>query len=118
MPDLIEIRGLLLRTIIGINPDERTNRQDVLIDLVLSVDTRPAARTDDIADAVNYRTLTKNVIAFVEASQFQLLETLTERVAALCLEDRRVQKVKVTVCKPGAIRFANSVGITIERTQG
>jgi hypothetical protein len=70
MSDKIRINGLFLRTIIGINHDEREHKQDVLINLSLSVDTRPAARTDQIEDAVNYRTITKNVIDLVENSRF------------------------------------------------
>lgn len=115
MADLIELEGLLVRTIIGINPEERVNRQDVLIDLRLTTDTRRAAASDDIQDAVNYRTLTKDVIAMVEASEFLLLERLTEEIAKLCLREPRISSVRVKVRKPGAVRFAQSVGICIER---
>lgn len=115
MTDHIEISGLLVRAILGINPDERVNRQDVLIDLKLSVDLRPAARADDIASAVNYRSMTKDVIHFVESSEFQLVETLAERIAELCLKYPRVESVRVRVRKPGAIRFAKSVGVSIRR---
>lgn len=117
MADYIEIHDLLLRTIIGINPDERENRQDVIINLRLTVDISAAGRTDDIADAVNYRTICKSVVAFVEASDFLLVERLAEAIAELCLEDQRVQAVRVSVEKPGALRFARSVGVTIERSQ-
>lgn len=118
MPDQIHIKDLLLRTIIGIKPDERVNRQDVLINITLQVNTRPAAESDEINDAVNYRDITKKVIKMVEASEFFLLEKLTEEVARICLEDPQVSKAKVCVEKPGALRFARSVGIEIERTQG
>lgn len=117
MNDHIHIRDLLVRTIIGINDDERTNRQDVVLNLTLTVDTRAAARSDDIADAVNYRTLTKRVIDFVETSQFLLVERLAEAVARLCLEEEGVEAVEVTLDKPGALRFARSVGLTIFRTR-
>lgn len=117
MPDRIEIRDLLLRAIIGINADERVNRQDVLLNIELDADLRPAARSDDIRDAVNYRTIAKDVIEFVERSQFQLVETLAEAVASLCLRDARVTRVRVSIQKPGALRFAASVGVTIERTR-
>lgn len=117
MPDRIEIRDLLLRAIIGINADERVNRQDVLLNIELDADLRPAARSDDIADAVNYRTIAKDVIEFVERSQFQLVETLAEAVASLCLRDPRVTRARVSIQKPGALRFAASVGVTIERTR-
>lgn len=116
MKDEIRIEGLLLRTIIGINGEERRERQDVLINLALSVDTRLAGRTDDIADApLNYRSLTKQVIARVEASEFQLIERLAAEIAAVCLEEPGVERVRVEVTKPGALRFARSVGIVIER---
>lgn len=116
-PDTIEIRDLLLRAIVGINPDERVNRQDVLLNISLETDLRPASRSDDIRDAVNYRTLAKEIIESVEQSQFQLVESLAEAVAALCLQDARVNRVRVSIQKPGALRFAASVGVTIERSR-
>lgn len=115
MTDQIQIKDLLLRTIIGINEEERRNRQDVLINLMLQVDTRPAGESDDIDQAVNYRTLTKRIIQLVETSQFYLVEKLAAEIAAICLDDPRVERVRVTVEKPGALRFARSVGVIIER---
>ncbi|MBX3444630.1 MAG: dihydroneopterin aldolase [Planctomyces sp.] len=115
MSDYIDIEGLLVRAIVGINPEERVNRQDVVIDLRLSVDLRQAAKSDSIEDAVNYRTLTKAVIAFVEASQFQLIEKLADEIARLCLSDPRVLRVRVRLQKPGAVRFARTVGVVLER---
>lgn len=116
MTDEIRIEDLHLRTIIGINHDERRDRQDIFITLKLSVDTRRAGRSDDIDDApVNYRTLTKGVIAFVEGNSFQLLERLAADIADLCLAEPGIERVQVAVDKPGALRFARSVGITIER---
>jgi dihydroneopterin aldolase/D-erythro-7,8-dihydroneopterin triphosphate epimerase len=115
MADEILIKDLLLRTIIGINEEERENRQDVLINITLDADTRSAGISDDIADAVNYRTITKKVIQFVEGSQFFLVEKMAAEIAAICLEDVRVERVRVSVEKPGALRFARSVGVTIER---
>ncbi|MEZ6056504.1 MAG: dihydroneopterin aldolase [Planctomycetaceae bacterium] len=117
MPDRILIRDLHLRTIIGINPEERVNRQDVLINLVLETDIRPAARADSIELALNYRTITKQVIELVEGTAYLLVERLAEEVAALCLTDSRVQAVEVTIEKPGAVRFARSVGVSIRREQ-
>jgi dihydroneopterin aldolase/D-erythro-7,8-dihydroneopterin triphosphate epimerase len=117
MPDRIVIKDLLLRTIIGVNDDERSNRQDVLINLVLETDTRAAARSDDLADAVNYRTVTKQVIELVETSRFLLVERLAEEIARLCLTHEGVERVQVTVEKPTALRFASSVGLSIERTR-
>jgi D-erythro-7,8-dihydroneopterin triphosphate epimerase len=115
MTDQIRIKDLLLRTVIGVNEEERRDRQDVLINMALHVDTRPAGESDDIDQAVNYRTLTKRVIQLVETSQFYLVEKLAAEIAAICLDDPRVERVRVTVEKPGALRFARSVGITIDR---
>jgi dihydroneopterin aldolase/D-erythro-7,8-dihydroneopterin triphosphate epimerase len=117
MADQILIKDLFLRTIIGINDDERNNRQDVLINLALDTDTRPAGLSDDIADAVNYRTLSKQVVELVENSRFYLVEKLAEEIATLCLADVRVLRVQVTIQKPAALRFARSVGISIERSR-
>jgi FolB domain-containing protein len=113
--DQIHIKDLHLRTIIGINEEERRNRQDVLINLVLDVDTRLAGESDDIDRAVNYRTITKRIIQLVESSQFYLVEKMAAEIASICLEDPRVEAARVSVEKPGALRFARSVGVTIER---
>lgn len=118
MGDQIQIKDLLLRTIIGINPEERAKRQDVLLNLTLHVDTRPAGASDDIQDAVNYRTLTKQVIHLVENSQFYLVEKMAAEIASLCLADPQVERVTVRVEKPGALRFARSVGVEIARGRG
>jgi len=118
MTDQIHIKDLQLRTIVGVNAEERRDRQDVLVNLVLYVDTRPAGATDDIDQAVNYRTLTKRIIQLVETSQFFLVEKLAAEIAAICLDDARVERVRVTVEKPGALRFARSVGVTVERGRG
>ena len=116
MSDQIQIKDLLLRTIIGINEEERRNRQDVLINISLYADTRSAGASDSIEDAVNYRTITKRVIKRVEESSFDLVERMAAEIAAICLEDPRVEAVDVRVEKPGALRFARSVGVEIHRT--
>lgn len=113
--DRIEIRDLLLRCIVGINESERKNKQDVLINILMWADTRAAAQSDNIDDAVNYRTVTKEIIEHVEASKYFLVERLVERIAEICLRDERVQQVQVSLEKPGALRFARSVGVTITR---
>ncbi len=115
MSDEIQIRDLLLRTVIGINAEERRDRQDVLINVTLYTDTRPAGRSDRMEDSVNYRTIAKQIITLVESSQFYLVEKLAEEIAAVCLQDERVERARVSVEKPGALRFARSVGVTIER---
>lgn len=117
MSDRIQIKDLLLRTIIGINEEERRNRQDALINITLYADTRAAGGSDDIQDAVNYRTITKRVIERVEESSFHLVEKMAAEIASICLEDPRVEAVDVRVEKPGALRFARSVGVEIHRTR-
>jgi FolB domain-containing protein len=115
--DKILIKDLHLRTIIGINEEERRNRQDVLINVVLYVDTRAAGISDDIDDAVNYRTITKQIIELVEGSRFYLVEKMCAEIADICLSNPRVARALVRVEKPGALRFAQSVGIEIERSR-
>lgn len=115
--DKIIIRDLLLRGIVGINPDERKNKQDILINMVIYADIRPAAASDDIADAVNYKSITKRVIQHVEASSDFLVEKLVTDIARLVLTEFAVERVQVRVEKPGALRFARSVGVEIERTR-
>ena len=113
--DRILIKDLLLRGIVGIKPDERVNAQDILINLALVADLRPAGASDRIEDCVNYRTITKEIIALVEASQFRTVERLAEEITNLALAKPGVTEVEVTVEKPGALRFARSVGVTIVR---
>ena len=97
MADEIFIKDLLVRAIIGINPEERANLQDVLINVVLTVDTRPAAQSDEIEDAVNYGTLAKTIASMVETSRFFLIEKLAAEIMQLCLADKRVERARVTV---------------------
>lgn len=108
----------MVRGIVGINPEERTNRQDVLINVSMWADTRNAGASDDIDDAVNYRTVAKAIIAHVENGEPMLVERLVQEIADICLQsDDRIQEVEVTVEKPGALRFAESVGVSIRRTK-
>jgi len=116
--DQVHIKELLVRTIIGINPEERVKRQDVLINITMFADLRPAAASDDIDDAVNYKTIAKQVIEMVENSEFYLVEKMAGEIANICLADERVERVLVSVEKPGALRFARSVGVTIDRRRG
>ncbi|HSG78174.1 MAG TPA: dihydroneopterin aldolase [Acidimicrobiia bacterium] len=116
--DRISIRDLLVRGIVGINPDERVNRQDVLVNATLWADTRPAAASDDIADAVNYKTISKAFIAHIETGEPMLVERLAAELVRICFEtDERVQEAEVTVEKPGALRFSRSVGVTVRRSR-
>jgi FolB domain-containing protein len=115
--DKIIVRDLRLRGIIGINPDERVNKQDILVNLVMYADTRRAGETDDIEDAVNYRTITKRLIQHVEESADLLVEKLANDIARIILTEFAVERVMVRVEKPGALRFAQSVGVEIERSR-
>lgn len=113
--DRIYIRDLALRCVIGVFPGERRRKQRVVLNIVLECDHRPAARSDRLEDAVDYKALKKKIRALVEASRFSLIETLAERVASLCLDHPRVARATVTVDKPGALRFARSVAVEITR---
>lgn len=113
--DRIYIRDLALRCMIGVFPEERREKQDVVINVVLECDHRAAAQSDRLEDAVDYKALKKKIVALVETSSFQLIEALADRLAVLCLENSRVQRATVTVDKPGALRFARSVGVEITR---
>lgn len=112
--DKIVIRDLLVRGIIGINDWERKDKQDIVINMTLLTDVRAAGRTDDIADALNYRTLTKAVIGYVEESAHFTVEALATHIARIAVE-HGAERVIVRVEKPGALRFAASVGVEIER---
>jgi FolB domain-containing protein len=115
--DKIIIKDLLLRGIIGINDDERVNKQDILINITIFADTRKAAVTDNIEDAVNYRTITKRIIEHVETSSDFLVEKLVSDIARIILMEFSAERVIVRLEKPGALRFAQSVGIEIDRTR-
>jgi len=115
--DRILIKDLRLRGILGINPEERVNEQEILVNAVLWADTRPAAASDDIDDAVNYRTITKELIAHIRQGKPMLVERLVQELVDICFAmEPRIKKVEMTVEKPGALRHARSVGIHISRS--
>ncbi len=113
--DHIFIRDLAARCIIGVRPEERIEKQDVLVSLALSADLSRAGKSDVLADSVDYRAIKKRVLAIVEDSRFCLLEALAEAIASGCLETAGVFEVRVTVDKPGALRFARSVAVEVIR---
>jgi len=113
--DKIYIRDLALRCIIGVFPQERRERQDVCINIELACDHRAAAGSDRLTDAVDYKQLKKQIVAFVEASEFNLLETLAEGIAQICLSESRIAAARVCVDKPAALRFARSVAVEVLR---
>jgi dihydroneopterin aldolase len=113
--DKIFIHALKTETIIGIYDWERQVRQTVLLDVEIGADIRKAALTDSIEDTLNYKRVAKRVLAFVEASQFHLVETLAEHLAMLILEEFGVAWVRITLSKPGAVRGSRDVGVALER---
>ncbi len=115
--DQVMIKDLSVQGILGINPEERTTKQEVLVNATLWVDTRAAGVSDDIDDAVNYRTITKQMIAHIESGEPMLVERLVQELADICLDDPRVEHVDISVEKPGALRHARSVGIRITRSR-
>lgn len=115
MSDRILIKDLLIRGVIGIHDWEREKKQDILINIEMEADCQPAGVSDEFRDAVDYRAVTKAVIALVEGSDFFLVEKLAEEIAKVCLEDSRVTLARVRVEKPGAVRFSRSVGVEVVR---
>jgi len=116
--DRILIKNLLVRGIVGINPDERTKPQDILINVTMVADSSAAAVSDDIDDAINYRTVAKSIIAHIENGEPMLVERLAAEIAQICLDtDSRIETATVCVEKPGALRFAESVGVEITRNR-
>jgi len=115
--DKVIIKDLLVRGIIGVNDWERKRAQDILINLILFTDTKRAGETDNLEDCVNYSTMSKKIQAHAESAGRLTVEALANDLAKICLEDNGVQKVIVRVEKPGAVRFAGSVGVEIERSR-
>lgn len=113
--DQVIIKDLLARGVIGITERERERPQDILINAVLLTEIAQAAETDNIADCVDYSKIAKKLIAHAESAGRQTVEALVTDLARLCLEDARVIGVRIRVEKPGAVRFARSVGVEIER---
>ena len=113
--DRIRIYDLLVRCILGINENERHEKQDVVINLTLYTDLHKAGKSDRIEDTVDYRALKKRILSMVEGSQYFLVEALAEAVPELGLDQQGVQQVDVCVEKPHALRFARSVAVEITR---
>ena len=116
--DIIEVRNLRLRAIIGFSPHELDAPQDIVVSLRIGLEERRAGETDDPYDAFNYRTIVKAIIHFVESSRFALLEKLAEEIARLALFEFKAPHIEVRIDKPGALRRSDSVGIRILRRPG
>jgi dihydroneopterin aldolase len=115
--DRVFLRELGVECIIGFLEWERLVKQTVYLDIEAPIDCRKAARHDEVADTLDYKRLSKLVMAFVAASEFKLVETLADRTAKLILQEFDIPWIKVTVNKRGAIRAARDVGVSIERTR-
>lgn len=113
--DEIFIEDLLIRSVIGISEREREQPQDILVNIIIYADTARAGASDDVDDSVNYRTVSKSILAHTEKVHRFTVEALAEDIAQLCLLNPDVSGVKVRVEKPGAVRFAKSVGVSITR---
>ncbi|HEO72288.1 MAG TPA: dihydroneopterin aldolase [Candidatus Hydrogenedentes bacterium] len=113
--DRIHIRDLRARCIVGINDAERRDKQDVVVNITLYADLLRAGHTDRIEDTVDYKAIKKRIVNVVEHSSCFLIEALAQQIADLCLEHAAVQRAEVTVDKPGALRFARSVAVSITR---
>lgn len=116
--DYILIEDLRLTCIIGVDDSERRGRQPVILDLALGHDAAPAGRSDDIAQALDYRAVRNRITGLVRASRYRLIEALAEAIAGVCLDDPRVREVQVTVRKPRALGKSANAGVRITRTRG
>ena len=113
--DIIFLRNLKIDTVIGIYDWERRIKQTVILDLEMATDIKKAAKSDDIADTLDYKAIAKRVISFVEESEYKLVETPAERIAEIIVNEFKVPWVKLSLNKIGAIRGARDVGVIIER---
>lgn len=113
----INICNLRLRTFIGFNPEEKTKQQDVVVNAEIRYRADPAFVSDDETDALNYKSITKRMIHHIENGRFQLLEKLTADLLAIASESERVSYAEVRVDKPHALRFADSVSVTLSATR-
>lgn len=114
--DQIHIKDLLCRAIIGTLPEEREQKQDVIINITLFSDHSPAI-SDDLADAIDYRDIVNPTIELVETAQFFLIERLALEIVKICFSDSRVERAIVTVEKPRAVPYAASAGVTVDRSR-
>jgi 7,8-dihydroneopterin aldolase/epimerase/oxygenase len=115
--DIVFIKKLEVRTVIGVFDWEREIKQKLVLDLELGTDIKKAAETDDLTNTLDYKAISHAVFDFVEQSEYQLVETVAEKVAELILRDFSVQWLSITLNKPGAVSIAESVGVRIERGQ-
>lgn len=115
--DVVFIRGLRVEAVIGVYEWERSIRQQLVLDLEMQADVRAAASSDAIADALDYQAVADGVRALVQASSFQLVESLAERIATLLLQEFGIAWLRLRLAKPGAVDGAQDVGVLIERSR-
>ena len=115
--DHVFIEGLEIEALIGIYDWERRIRQPLVFDLEMGFDNRVPAASDDIADTLNYKAVSKRLVEYVSQSDFGLVETLAERCAEIVMTEFKVDWLRLKLSKPGAVRGARAVGVVIERTQ-
>ncbi|MFC1748135.1 dihydroneopterin aldolase [Pseudomonadota bacterium] len=113
--DIIYLRDLTIETVIGVYDWERAIKQKVILDLEMGTNIRKAAASDSIDDTLDYKSVAKRIIDFVEKSEYQLVETLAEHIAGIILEEFDVPWTRITLNKQGAVRGAKDVGVIIER---
>ena len=113
--DIVYLKDLKIETVIGVYDWEREIKQTVILDLEMGFDIRQAARSDDLADTLNYKAVAKRLIDFVGQSDFQLVESLAERCAQIIRDEFNVAWVRLRLNKKGAVRGATDVGVIIER---
>ncbi len=116
--DRVFIEDLRIQTVIGVFDWEREITQTVSIDLQMAFDIGPAAASDDIADTLDYKAVSKRLIQFVESSEFQLVEALADHCARIVLDEFPVDWLQLKLSKPGAVRDSSAVGVIIERGRG
>ena len=115
--DKVFIKDLVARGIIGVNDWERRKAQEILINVTVFTDTTKAGESDDIKDCVDYSALAKKMLAHAESVARLTVEALANDLVKICLEQTGVKKAIVRVEKPGAVRFAKSVGVEVERSR-
>jgi len=115
--DKVFITNLRVRGILGIHDWERVTQREIIINATLFVDTRPAAKSDDIADCVSYSDTARKIRAHVESAARMTVEALANDLAELCLQESKVSRVIIRVDKPGAVPEADSVGVEVERAK-
>jgi len=113
--DRVFIEDLRIQTVIGVFDWEREIKQTVSLDLEMAFDIDAAARSDDIADTLDYKAVSKRLIQFVELSEYQLVEALAEQCAQIVLAEFPVDWLRLKLSKPGAVRGSSAVGVLIER---